>query len=471
MGEGDTARDGGNNLKQCCAVPDHEVHASLAPGDRSLDYSVKDGCAWSCAAGFGESYFGAYVIFLGATDHILGFMSSVPLLAGALAQIAVLALLKRIRFRKRFIVACAICQALTFIPMIILPLASPGYAIYILFVFVVLYHVLGGMSSPAWSSWMWEIVDPAKRGAYFAGRTKIMGIYNMAALFVGGLVTGWMQALGHTWAGFAAIFALACMARLVSSRYLALVTEPAYVPPRHQEEFSLIDFISKGTRSNFLRFVLYVSLMIFASFVAAPFFALYLLEDLKYTYFEYMAVTVPVIAAQYLTLSNWGVISDKFGNRFVLRVCGILVMLVPILWLFSSNIIYIIFIQIFSGIAWGGFNLSAANFIYDAVSHAKVARCVAYFNLFVCIGVVAGAALGGYLIPYLSNEVSVLGWSVSFGSSLQTLFLISGLLRMAVYVIARRSVKEVREVEKTSGARALLYVVGLKAVKGTRHAP
>src|SRR5690606_13056435 len=130
--------------------------------------------------------------------------------------------------------------------------------------------------------------------------------------------------------------------------------------------------------SNFARFVYFVSLINFGVNIATPFFAVYMLRDLQFSYMEYTIVTATNTVTQFLTMQYWGQISDQFGNKKILNVCGYGVAFSPILWLFGDAMWYLLLIQVFAGLVWAGFNLAAANFMFDAVTPPKRARCAAY---------------------------------------------------------------------------------------------
>ena len=66
-----------------------------------------------------------------------------------------------------------------------------------------------------------------------------------------------------------------------------------------------------------------------------------------------------------------------------------------------------------------GFYLSVANFLFDAVTTAKRARCVAYYNTLTNIGLVVGAVLGGYIVKHVTNHVVLFGHEFVLTSNLQ----------------------------------------------------
>jgi MFS family permease len=87
---------------------------------------------------------------------------------------------------------------------------------------------------------------------------------------------------------------------------------------------------------------LFYALMQFSVAIASPFFAVYMLRDLQFSYAQIMANTGMSVLAQFLTLSQWGRISDAFGNRRVLAVTGLVLPLMPLLWVASPNFWYLL---------------------------------------------------------------------------------------------------------------------------------
>jgi MFS family permease len=181
--------------------------------------------------------------------------------------------------------------------------------------------------------------------------------------------------------------------------------------------------------------------------ISGPFFTLYMLRDLKFSYGEFTLITAVNALTQFLTMRYWGRLCDRFGNRKILALTGWLISFVPMLWVLSPNFYAIVIFQICAGLVWSGFNLSAGNFIFDAVSPAKRARCVAYFSLLNNTGISLGAILGGWLALYMPGTLLLFGWPLLLASSLQVLFLFSGLLRLLISAIFLARIKEVRPVE------------------------
>jgi MFS family permease len=199
---------------------------------------------------------------------------------------------------------------------------------------------------------------------------------------------------------------------------------------------------------------------------SAPYFALFMLRDLRFTYIEFTAVTAVVTITQFLTFRYWGELSDRFGNKKILNLCGWGVALVPMLWLISHHILYLFFIQIFCGLVWSGFSLASGNFLFDAVSPPKRARCVAYQGLINGVSFFLGSLAGGYVAGHLPDCISVGPWTWTPTFMLPVLFLISGFMRAISAGIFLRRFREVRPVEPIRHRDLIFRISHIRPIAG-----
>jgi MFS family permease len=219
--------------------------------------------------------------------------------------------------------------------------------------------------------------------------------------------------------------------------------------------------------SQFLHFSLFFACMQCAVAIASPFFTLYMLRDLGYSYAQFMAASASTVIMQILTLNSWGRISDLFGNRLVLVVTGWLIPIVPALWLFSTNFWYLLAVQALGGLAWAGFSLSAGNFLYDLRPGPRLARDMAVHNVLASIGIFAGALLGGYMATHLPDAgITIAGVSPHWEFALLAVFGVSALARLAVAGIFLPRLKEVRQVRELSISALVFRVTRVHALSG-----
>ena len=96
--------------------------------ERSHRNGLREGGWYAVMQGAGENYLSAYAVALHATPMQIGLMSAVPHLIGSWAQLLSVSLLGRIS-RRRLIALGTLGQALMWLPIMILPLVVPQYAV------------------------------------------------------------------------------------------------------------------------------------------------------------------------------------------------------------------------------------------------------------------------------------------------------------------------------------------------------
>ncbi len=410
---------------------------------KSLKYSILDGAAASAMIGLTQDYIAPFALALRATTAQIGLLSSIPNLAVALFQLTAPSLTERAGSRKGLILPVVLVHALLWLPILLVPYLFPGQPVWWLIAFFTLSTVSGSLSAPAWGSMMADLVPKGVRGRYFGLRGKICGFVALIFFFIGGIILHFSSA--DVFLGFAIIFGGAILFRLVSWYFLSIMYEPPLFKASNEHP-SLAKVVRSMVSSNLGRFTIYVSLINFATSVAGPFFAVYMLRDLGFDYLTYVAILATATLSNLMFLTFWGKQSDRAGNIKVLRVTSVLVPLVPLLWIGSHQLYYLIPVQILSGFAWAGFSLASANFLYDASVPQNRMQYIALFNVMNGIAVSLGALLGGYLAPNLPPL---------FGYNLLTLFLISGLLRGVVSATLLRYLSEVRQVRGISTTELL----------------
>ncbi len=404
--------------------------------------SIKEGMASSVMSGTGESYITPFALAIGANNAQIGFLSSIPGILSPVSQVFGSRLMERFS-RKRIITIFVSLQALIWLPILLLSLffwrnIFMSYLPLILILFYSMYAIFGALAGPAWFSLMGDLIPEKIRGKYFSNRNKLCGTVALISMLTGAFILDFFKTRGLVLLGFSILFLIALIFRMIS----ASLFKKHYYPKFKLEKgyyFSFFQFIKKARKNNFGKFAIYIALMNFATAVAGPFFAVYMLNDLHFSYTLFILTNVSASVATLLFLPILGRLSDKYGNRGLLKFGSILVPLVPTLWMLSKSPVYIILIpQVISGIGWAAFNFSASNFIYDSVSVQRRGICVAYLNVLVGIGVFAGASIGGLLAQYLP---------ITFMNKLLFLFLISGILRFLVAFNISK-IKEVRKVIK-----------------------
>jgi MFS family permease len=320
----------------------------------------------------------------------------------------------------------------------LIPFFFPEPRIVWLITFVTLGTVLGATANPAWGSMMADLVPANIRGSYFSNRGRIAGFITLVASLIGGAI---LQMLNkRVFFGFAILFGGAALFRLVSLYFLRKQYEPPAIKEKADSPGLWKIFRQLGP-TNLGKFTLYIALINFVTMLSGPFFAVFMLKDLHFNYTYYMIIICTNALSNMAFQTFWGRRADKAGNIMVLKVASILLPILPLNYVFSSNIYYLVFAEIMSGFAWGGFNLAAANFVFDATEPASRTKQIAVFNTITGLAICTGALIGGFIAPHLPQTM---------GYQLRTLFMISGLLRALLALILLRLIVEVRDVPKVN---------------------
>jgi MFS family permease len=433
--------------------------------ERSLRHSLYDGITYSLMTGSAESYFSAFAILLKATTAQIGLLASLPPLLASFMQLFSAWLGRRTGHRKQIIVFGALLQATTLIPLTLLPLLFPADAVFLLLVCSIVYYIGPNLGSPQWSSLMGDIVPEARRGRFFALRTQLASVASFLALIAGGLILEFFDSMHITYWGFVAVFALSCLARFQSAYHLSQM----YDPPGHVAALESPWHIDlwRGIRStDLVPFSLFFASMQFAVGIASPFFVVYMLRDLKFSYAQFMINSAASVLLQFMTLNRWGRLSDLFGNRLILITTGMIIPVMPTLWLVSTNYYYLLGVQCISGLVWAGFSLSASNFVFDLTPPERRATLMAAHNVLAASAVFVGAVIGGFLGTHLPNEITLFGTTIHWLSVLYGVFLISGLMRLIVAIGFLPRLEEVRQVRPMSMTGLIFRVTRFAPVSG-----
>jgi MFS family permease len=431
--------------------------------ERSLRHSVRDGVSYSMMAGAGETYLSAYALFLKASTAQISLLTALPSLLGSLAQVLSAWLAGFVPHRKKLILSGVLVQALMWLPMIWLPYFFPRHAVTIVISCVAIYYAAGNFVIPAWNSLMGDLVPERKRGRFFARRTQLMSIMSFLSLAGAGLLLHFLELTGETRLGFTIGFSLAASARLYSAYHLSRMHEPARAPiPMTLPQFS--GLWKRLRTSDFARFTSVLGMMNFSVAIASPFFTVYMLRDLNFTYLQYSASTGISVLAQFLTLNMWGRFGDIFGHRRVMVLTGSVIPILPALWLVSPEFWYILGVQTLGGLCWAGFSLSAGNFLYDVMPSDRRSTYAAIHNVLSNSAIFSGALVGGYFSTVIPAEFMVWGHRMHWTSGLWGVILISAVARASVALIYLRRIHEVREVRPVSAGGLMIRVIRFNAL-------
>ena len=362
------------------------------------------------------------------------------------AQLASVKLLQHLCMPGRLLVAGGWGQALSWLPLLILPLLIPDHGPWLLIGCVMLYFAFGHATAPAWNSLLAELVDASSRGAYFARRARIIALTNFVAMGAAGAALTLGQKWDISWLGFVVIFLSAAVARAGATRCQTRTSE--LIPVHHTEAPNgFRHFLTKTATVDFRSFLLFSGLMHFAVLISGPFFVVYLLRDLHWSYLQYAGWMASSISAQFLTVTPWGQLGDRYGNKTLLMVTGLSVSLLPMGYLLSEDFVFLMIWNFFGGVIWAGLALGLQNYVFDSLRPEERTRGIALANATNAIGLGIGALTGSWLATVMPAQLSLALWALAPASNLPFVFCLSGVLRLLVALSLLGTFGEPRRIE------------------------
>src|SRR5690242_14781260 len=251
---------------------------ALEQGKRAL---VRD-AAWASMVGalYGGVVLVGFALQIGATPLHIGMLAAIPFFA-QIAQVPAIALVERLRQRKRIAIVSVTTSRLIIFGLAALALVPDDRTrLALLLVAQVAITVLGSVTGCAVNSWMHQLLAGQGLGELFSRRL----FWSTVLASLGAVVAG--QLVQH-WPGddkldaYAIAFVAAGFAGFVSTWYIARVPEPTMqqtgprTPPLQMLPAPFLD-------PAFRRVIVFMASWNFASNLAAPFLTVYLLQQLGY---------------------------------------------------------------------------------------------------------------------------------------------------------------------------------------------
>lgn len=414
--------------------------------NKSLNLSILDGALSAVMGSLAGGIFlmGFALKVLKADSAQVGILASLPMFAN-LIQIFGSYIIEKTGKKKVLCFLSVVISRALWLLIIMLPfkIFAPfsDWRIMVLVAVIAISSLFGSLSGVAWLAWMSELVPENIRGSYFGKRNMIASACGMVVILGGGkFITMWENRFSpENPFGFVILFALGLLAGLIATIFLSRIPEIETVEKNNEKSFDFSVFLKPLKDKNFLTLVFFVSAWMFAIQLAAPFYGVFMIENLN---IDFTNITIFGTFATFATLfmmKIWGPISDKLGNKPVIIVSGWMLIIIPFIWIVAVPDAYYIPVlaaHLLTGAFMAGASLSQFNILIKL--SPKQGRSV-YLALFAAITGFIGAVapiIGGTLSKILSGlRFDMFNYTVT---NLHFIFLLSSFLQiLTVFFILR----------------------------------
>ncbi|MGQ9464755.1 MAG: MFS transporter [bacterium] len=382
----------------------------------------------------GGMFLTSFALFLKANPFQMGVLASIPsILAGVGFFSAYFANI--IGKRKMPCLWAAVIGRNLFILFVIGLIFDIRISINFFFAIIFFFNLLLNFSGNLWTSWMSDLIPRNERGKYFGMRNTIISGVGMIINYLGGKV---LDAYAPHQA-FIIIFSTAVFFSTLAGITLSLQPEPEFT--KKTIHFKDV-FLKPLSDENFVALIKFVSFWYLFAGIAAPFWVVHMIQNLKMAYSTIAIYSIIAGIASIVFQLFWGRMIDRVKSKPILAINFVGVIFLPIIWLFAKpDFILPIWIDaFFSGTFWCGINLSLFNILLSLTEEKELKE--AYFAIFSTITGICGflsSLLGGFIAQLLINfKFNLLGQTfVNF----HILFLGTSLFRL-ISLFLLKKVKE-----------------------------
>jgi MFS family permease len=406
--------------------------------------------------------FTRYAKLLNVTPFGFGLLAAIPFLAAA-AQLPTSLFIERHGGRKPVFIWACLLHRFLWLVMGGLPWLIPGpWQWHGLVTLTFLSTVLANVASPAWMSWMADVIPARIRGRFNARRIQAGQSVGLVLSLLAGVALDWPDATQKLLLRdiISAMFAAAGVFGMVDILLFLRVPDPK--PVHHHPTLTLRQLVTQPLRNPAFRIFLgYSAMMTLATGFVGQFVWLYVFDEVGMSNFRgnLLLVTIPTLVTM-LVYPFWGRVVDRFGSKPALLLAGAVVINGANTWILVTRTSWIPgYIAVLTAVvAWPGVELAGFNLLLrlaDSGNRTRASSAVVAINsLAVAIAGTLSGLLGGLVAQWLGPHwrTTVLGWPITAHG---VLFLASAVLR----AVALLFVLFLKEEKRVATRDALHYMV------------
>ena len=365
---------------------------------------------------------------LGAANLLIGLIPSIRMGGWFLPQIFVSGYLQRQSRRLPFYRLIAFYRLGALLLQILVISLIPAQSPWLLWTFLgalVLYSVGSGLAGIPFLDMVGKVIPPTRRGAFFGQRAFWGGTLALGTSALVGVLLNEPDGLTFPY-NFSVLFALAFLVIGVSAVAWCMIKEPAGDVDLDRVRWT--DQVRRGARllaenARYRTFVL-ARLSLMLAQLAAPFYIVYAKTSLGISPGMVGVYLTARTAASILFNLLWGRISDRRGNRLLIRLTNAVGLLMPLLaisigalgsgslqaagWL--AGLYTLVFVA--SGAYATGSAIGNMGYLLDIAPPAQRPLYLGFTNTVFGIGIFT-SSLGGLIVDW-AGFATVLALSAGF---------------------------------------------------------
>jgi MFS family permease len=378
-----------------------------------------------------------YALSLHVSEFGFGLLAALPFFC-ALIQLPTSYFLDRYGHRKKIFLLSGLPHRLTWILVAAVPFLFPAAWWPVVFLFLITLSGVGAqMVTPAYISWMADLVPSRIRGRFFSRRNQIGQFVGLVVTVLMGLALDKAQIVSPETmrSVISLLFVLAGICGSLDFIFFIPVENPPTHRPNPQVGFWAM-FRRPLADKNFRHFLGYTATMTFAIGYIGQFIWLYLFNVVGLSNFRanLMLVVVPLVVMM-ISYPIWGRLVDRLGRKPVLLIAGLLFVHGGASWIFVRQDSWWLgyLAAMVATAAWPGIEIGNFNVLLNMAGTTKGRKqstaFIAVNSVVVALAGMASGLFGGLVALYFKDwQGTLFGWPLTYHG---LLFLLSAVLRIA----------------------------------------
>jgi HEAT repeat protein/MFS-type transporter involved in bile tolerance (Atg22 family) len=404
----------------------------------------------------------------GEADRWIGLLTAIPSFLG-LIQIPGAIWGRSFPSFKVFIQPAGIIWRILYLPLALLPILAiaADVKLGIMLGCLTLAAAVINVVNPIYNDWLAEMIPTNTRGTFFGNRNAIMTAIGASVGLAGGYLITQFKNNSHSGIGFTVIFGMGLLCSIISMYFFMQMRDiPRPNPVKQSVSEGIREFGVPFKDREFRRVLIFLAIFIWGQVMAGNLWSAFAFESLKFSQLDLQLCGFTHALGNIMMSKWWGLLADKYGNKPLLMLTGIGMLVTPVAWLFckegySSANFWVLFIShFFMGAIWSGVALCQFNLLLATASTEKRAT-------YIGTGMATQAFIGG-VAPLVGAELlaRMRGQTASAMGAYHIVFYATILVR-AVALLALFRIKE----EGSTGLKQTVKVIsgvtpgGLRAMR------
>lgn len=401
-----------------------------------------------------------YAQSLHVTEFGFGILAAIPFMA-AFAQLPASFFVERYGHRKRVFMAANLVHRCLWLVIAALPwLVSAGHGAMGLITLMLVSSMAQHTSSPAWYSWISDIIPSRIRGRYLSRRTQAGQLVSLVLTLAVGIALDWAEGVSGLALSrvLSALLAVAALCGIADILFFARIPDQGgHVRNEHYGWRQL--FVEPLRNPSFRHYLGFTAMLTFSTGYIGQFSWLYAFDVARMSNVRanFLLITCPMVVAMF-AVPFWGRMIDRLGRKPVAMIATAFVIQGGVLWVVirEGSVMPAYLGILVAAFAWAGVELASYNILLGLVRQGRGgARNTAYVALNSVVVATAGTAsglFGGLLAGWLKDwRGDVLGLPMTYHC---ILFLMSMFFR----IFALFSLRGIRDPRAFTARQAISYM-------------